>query len=148
MSTCQIMMAQHFHVAHHSAHKPKEPSSLSTILQLANGLTSKSVLCKELENGRNPKEDYTIKEVVSERDVNNPPNQIPDPKKVIVVGAGIAGLRAASVLQTHGVQVVVLEARSDRIGGRIFTSRKPGRAPRDIGNYALGNTNNRRRRWR
>ena len=52
-------------------------------------------------------------------------------KKVIVVGAGIAGLRAASVLDRHGIDVVVLEAR-DRIGGRIFTSRKGG-SLKDIG---------------
>jgi monoamine oxidase len=38
-------------------------------------------------------------------------------------------------LRSHGVQVVVLEARSDRIGGRIYTSRKAGHAPRDIGKY-------------
>lgn len=52
--------------------------------------------------------------------------------KVVVIGAGIAGLRAASVLQRHGVDPIVLEAR-DRIGGRIFTSRKEGAAPKDIG---------------
>ncbi|PQE11406.1 Flavin amine oxidase protein [Rutstroemia sp. NJR-2017a BVV2] len=53
---------------------------------------------------------------------------------VIVVGAGISGLRAASVLQRHGVGVTILEGRPDRIGGRIYTSRKNGNdAPRDIG---------------
>lgn len=52
-------------------------------------------------------------------------------KKVIVVGAGISGLRAASLLYQNGVDVVILEAR-DRIGGRIFTSRKDGYA-KDIG---------------
>ena len=41
-------------------------------------------------------------------------------KKVIVIGAGIAGLGAARALAGHGVQVRVLEAR-DRIGGRIWT---------------------------
>ena len=51
---------------------------------------------------------------------------------VIIVGAGISGLRAASVLQRHGVRVTILEGRPDRIGGRIFTSRKNGIA-RDIG---------------
>lgn len=55
---------------------------------------------------------------------------------VIVVGAGISGLRAASVLQRHGVGVTILEGRPDRIGGRIYTSRKNGNdAPRDIGKY-------------
>ena len=60
----------------------------------------------------------------------------PEPKrnKVIIVGAGISGLRSASVLQRHGVEVVVLEAR-DRIGGRILTTREEGKAPRDIGTF-------------
>jgi len=52
---------------------------------------------------------------------------------VIVVGAGISGLRAASVLQRHGIGVTVLEGRADRIGGRICTSRRDGKPARDIG---------------
>ena len=132
------MMAQHYHIAHLAAHKPKESSSPSTILQLANGLLSKPPALKELENGLNPRD--ALQGVVSDAISVNTSDQTPEPKKVIVVGAGIAGLRAASILKTHGVQVVVLEARPDRIGGRIYTSRKPGRAPRDIGNYGLGNT--------
>lgn len=54
---------------------------------------------------------------------------------VVVVGAGISGLRAASVLQRHGISVTILEGRPDRIGGRICTSRKNGKAARDIGKY-------------
>ena len=63
----------------------------------------------------------------------------PSQKKhhVVVVGAGISGLRCAAVLQRHGVGVTVLEGRDDRIGGRILTSRKHGRAARDIGKYYL-----------
>jgi polyamine oxidase len=54
---------------------------------------------------------------------------------VVVVGAGISGLRAASVLQRHGVAVTILEGRPDRIGGRISTTREPGKAAKDIGKY-------------
>jgi NADPH-dependent 2,4-dienoyl-CoA reductase/sulfur reductase-like enzyme len=142
-------MAQHFHIAQITPHKPKESSSPSTILQLAQRLLPSSAAVKELEDGLNPKDPGRthVREVVS------PDTAAPSPidgpatqKKVVVVGAGIAGLRAASVLRSHGVQVVVLEARSDRIGGRIFTSRKAGHAPRDIGKYYQGNTDNRRRR--
>ncbi|XP_021942800.1 lysine-specific histone demethylase 1A-like isoform X3 [Zootermopsis nevadensis] len=43
--------------------------------------------------------------------------------KVIVIGAGIAGLAAAQQMQQFGMEVVVLEAR-DRVGGRIATFRK------------------------
>ena len=41
---------------------------------------------------------------------------------VVVVGAGVAGLAAASRLVEAGTSVIVLEAR-DRIGGRILTAR-------------------------
>ncbi len=43
---------------------------------------------------------------------------------VVVVGAGLAGLRAADVLHRAGTPVVVLEARS-RPGGRVHTIRAP-----------------------
>lgn len=39
---------------------------------------------------------------------------------VIVVGAGLAGLHAARLLESQGANVLVLEGR-DRVGGRIFT---------------------------
>ncbi|TID31125.1 hypothetical protein CANINC_000277 [Pichia inconspicua] len=42
--------------------------------------------------------------------------------KVIIVGAGISGLKAAKDLNERGVSTLVLEAR-DRIGGRIYTDR-------------------------
>ena len=46
-------------------------------------------------------------------------------KKVIVVGAGIAGLAAAFRLQQAGVDVTVLES-SDRVGGRMSTDSRDG----------------------
>src|SRR5437870_3109515 len=42
--------------------------------------------------------------------------------RVIVVGAGAAGLAAAAALHEAGVPSIVLEARA-RIGGRIWTKR-------------------------
>ena len=44
---------------------------------------------------------------------------------VIVIGAGAAGLAAASELARAGRRVLVLEAR-DRIGGRIWSHEEPG----------------------
>src|SRR5438874_12234535 len=43
---------------------------------------------------------------------------------VVVVGAGLAGLRAADALRRAGRPVVVLEAR-ERAGGRVLTIRSP-----------------------
>ncbi|KAJ5809188.1 uncharacterized protein N7503_001406 [Penicillium pulvis] len=110
MSTCQLRMAQAFHVSSSlPGNGPLKPSNCGS--DLAARLNAATL-------------------------VESAPDEAPrtarsEPKKVIVVGAGISGLRAAAVLQRHGCEVVVLEAR-DRIGGRILTSRN-GDHVRDIG---------------
>lgn len=61
--------------------------------------------------------------------------------RVVVVGAGIAGLAAASHLRTADIPCVVLEAR-DRIGGRMHTVDLEG-VPVDLGaswiHHPIGN---------
>lgn len=47
-------------------------------------------------------------------------------KRVLVVGAGPAGLLAADLLNRAGHDVVVIEANDNRVGGRIKTFRKGG----------------------
>jgi len=53
------------------------------------------------------------------------------PERVVVVGAGMAGLVAARLLHDSGFAVTVLEAR-DRLGGRTWTDDSLG-APLDLG---------------
>lgn len=51
---------------------------------------------------------------------------------VVVIGAGMSGISAASELKQKGHKVVVLEAK-DRLGGRLFTDRMSGSAPYELG---------------
>ena len=44
-------------------------------------------------------------------------------RRVLVAGAGMAGLSAARALEARGAEVVVVEAR-DRVGGRVWTLRR------------------------
>jgi monoamine oxidase len=44
---------------------------------------------------------------------------------VVVIGAGVAGLAAARVLDAAGLRVLIIEAR-ERIGGRLYTLRQSG----------------------
>ncbi|CAN6306057.1 unnamed protein product [Urochloa humidicola] len=53
-------------------------------------------------------------------------------KRIIIVGAGPAGLTAARHLQRQGFSITVLEAR-DRIGGRVYTDRTSLSVPVDLG---------------
>ena len=44
--------------------------------------------------------------------------QLPTSADVVIVGAGLAGLTAARVLEQHGIAPLMLEA-SDDVGGRV-----------------------------
>lgn len=53
-------------------------------------------------------------------------------EKILIVGAGMAGISAARNLHDAGHNAIVLEGR-DRIGGRLWTSRKWENTPLDLG---------------
>jgi monoamine oxidase len=53
------------------------------------------------------------------------------PERILVLGAGMAGLVAARLLHDSGFKVTLLEAR-ERIGGRVWTDDRVG-APVDLG---------------
>lgn len=53
-------------------------------------------------------------------------------QRVVVIGAGVAGLAAAGRLRAAGAQVIVLEAR-DRIGGRVHTDHTLASHPIELG---------------
>lgn len=64
--------------------------------------------------------------------LERPPEQhAPEPRSVLVLGAGVAGLRAAQVMLEAGWKVSVTEGR-DRIGGRVLTDHRLG-FPIDLG---------------
>src|ERR1700761_140730 len=49
---------------------------------------------------------------------------VKDSWDVVIIGAGVSGLAAASELRGTGRSVLVLEAR-DRVGGRVWTRHEP-----------------------
>src|SRR5262245_38777236 len=57
--------------------------------------------------------------------------------RVIVIGAGMAGLSAAWALSRRGVEVTVLD-RDERVGGRVLTADIDG-APVELGATFLTN---------
>lgn len=70
----------------------------------------------------------------------------PHPPRVIVIGAGMAGLVTARLLQASGFQAMVVEAR-ERIGGRLHTSDALG-VPIDLGaSWIHGADENPLTRW-
>ncbi len=58
--------------------------------------------------------------------------------KVVVIGAGVAGLSASKTLTAKGVDHVVIDA-ADRIGGRAFTESSTFGIPCDVGAHWLHN---------
>ncbi len=52
-------------------------------------------------------------------------SRLEDPRHVAVIGGGIAGLAAATVLAEHGASVTLFES-SDRLGGRVASWPLPG----------------------
>lgn len=53
-------------------------------------------------------------------------SKIKEKKKIVIIGAGIAGLTAGLELKKLGMEVSILEAQDDHIGGRLRTFRKDG----------------------
>ena len=58
------------------------------------------------------------------------------PPRVVVVGAGPAGMCASRALTLHGVSVTTLEAR-DRVGGRVLSETLPELKRDDVSAVAL-----------
>ncbi|WP_409252792.1 flavin monoamine oxidase family protein [Bacillus sp. SCS-153A] len=56
---------------------------------------------------------------------------------IIIVGAGLSGLHAASLLHSQGIECKVLDAR-DRVGGRVLT--RTAEDSSDMGMFDLGPT--------
>jgi monoamine oxidase len=64
--------------------------------------------------------------------VSNAEQEAQNQRRILVIGAGLAGLTAARRLKASGHEVIILEGR-DRIGGRIHTSAKWDDLPLDLG---------------
>lgn len=62
--------------------------------------------------------------------------------EVLVIGAGLAGLTAASELQERGIDVVVVEA-GDRVGGRVTSTTSKLESHLDLGGQWIGHGHHR-----
>lgn len=71
---------------------------------------------------------------------------LPTESRVVVVGAGYAGLATALRLHDAGIDVVVLEA-SDRVGGRIWSREHDAAGVLDLGGQWVGPTQTRLLAW-
>ncbi|SOE15231.1 monoamine oxidase [Streptomyces sp. 2323.1] len=68
-------------------------------------------------------EDLKLRYLKTLIDNGLPPATAAERKRVLIVGAGIAGLVAGHLLKNAGHEVTILEANANRVGGRLKTFR-------------------------
>lgn len=56
------------------------------------------------------------------------------PQKVLIVGAGVAGLTAAILLDMKGHEVILIE-KSERVGGKMLLAMEPDYKKRELGSF-------------
>ncbi|NEZ63702.1 FAD-dependent oxidoreductase [Leptolyngbyaceae cyanobacterium CCMR0082] len=82
--------------------------------------TSRFIHTRELLHAKASKTEIKSTNLLNELDATPNPSQ---PLKVIILGAGMAGLCAAYELEKRGHSCVILEAECSHIGGRVRTLR-------------------------
>jgi len=68
---------------------------------------------------------------------------IPETYDVIIIGAGLSGLQAATDLQAAGLNILVLEAK-DRVGGKTYSVSNGQGGTVDVGAAWINDTTQRR----